>query len=118
MRPINDTITFPPVDVNWVLQLHENALVLTLGEGGFEVRRILVDPGSSADLLQMSAYKQMNYLPSALDNLERLLSGFNGATTTSLGDVVLPIQASPITLNVQFSMVDDLSPYSAIMGCA
>ncbi|RVW21391.1 hypothetical protein CK203_106924 [Vitis vinifera] len=35
-----------------------------LGEGGFEVRRILVDPGSSTDLLQMSTYKQMNYLPS------------------------------------------------------
>ena len=37
---------------------------------------------------------------------------------TSLGDVVLPVQVGPITLNVQFSMVDDLSPYNAIMGHA
>ena len=74
MHSINDTVTFPLVGPNQVLQLHENALVLTLGEGGFEVRRILVDPGSSADLLQMSTYKQMNYLPSTLENPERLLS--------------------------------------------
>ena len=118
MHSINDTVTFPLVGANQVLKPHEDSLVLILGVGGFEVRSVLVDLGNSADLLQMSAYKQMNYLPSALENLERLLSGFNGATTTSLGDVVLPIQASPITLNVQFSMVDDLSPYNAIMGFA
>ena len=118
MHSINDTVTFPLVGANQVLKPHEDSLVLILGVGGFEVRRVLVDLGNSADLLQMSAYKQMNYLPSAIENLERLLSGFNGATTTSLGDVVLPIQASPITLNVQFSMVDDLSPYNAIMGRA
>ncbi|RVW28163.1 hypothetical protein CK203_108393 [Vitis vinifera] len=62
--------------------------------------------------------RQMGYSPSALENPRRLLFGFNGATTTSLGNVVLPVQADPITLSMQFSMVDDLSPYNAIMGCA
>ena len=93
-------------------------LIITLGVGGFDVRRILVNLSSLANLLQMSAYKQMGYLPSTLKNSERLLSGFNGATITSLGNVVLPVQANPITLSMQFSMVDDLSPYNAIMGCA
>ena len=89
VRPIDGTVTFPPIDVNWVLQPHEDALVLTLRVGEFDVKRILVYPGISADLLQMSAYKQMDYSLSALENPGRLLSGFNGATTTSLGDVVL-----------------------------
>ena len=57
MRPIDDTITFPLVDLNRVLQPHEDALVLTLGVGGFNVRKVLVDLGSSTDLLQMSTYK-------------------------------------------------------------
>ena len=43
-----------PVNYNRVLQPHEDALVLTLGINGFDVRRILVDPGSSVDLLQIS----------------------------------------------------------------
>ena len=100
------------------MQLYEDALVLTLGVGEFDVRRVLVDLGSLGDLLQMSTYKQMDYSPSALENPWHLLSKFNGATTPSLGDVVLPVQAGPITLNIQFSVVNDLSPYNAIMGHA
>ena len=118
MRPVDDTITFLPIYLNRVLQPHEEALILKLGVDEFDLLRILVDPGSSTDLLQMLAYRQMGYSPSALENPGRLLSGFNGATTTSLGNVVLPVQANPITLSMQFSMVDDLSPYNAIMGCA
>ncbi|RVW31261.1 hypothetical protein CK203_082849 [Vitis vinifera] len=91
VHPVDNTITFPPINVNRVLQLHEDALILTLG--------------------------QMGYSPSNLENPGHLLSRFNGATTTSLGDVVLPIQVDPITLSVRFSMVDDLSPYNSIIGC-
>ena len=64
----------------------------------------------------MSVYRQMELLPYALENLRWILPRFNGATTTSLEDVVLPIQASPITQNMRFSMVKDLSPFNAIMG--
>ena len=64
----------------------------------------------------MSAYRQMGYSPSTLDNLDRILIGFNGASIVSMGDVILPIQASPVTLNVLFSIVEDLLPYNAIMG--
>ncbi|RVW25289.1 hypothetical protein CK203_110566 [Vitis vinifera] len=49
---------------------------------------------------------------------EWTLSGFNEASTTSLGDIVLPVQAGPVILNVQFSMVANLSPFNAILGCA
>ena len=117
MRPIDGVITFPLVDPNPVLQPHQDVLILTLGINDFDVRRILVDPGSSADLLRMSAFKQMGFTPSALENPRRILLEFNGASTISLGNIVLPIQAGPIILNVQFSMVEDLSPFNAIMGC-
>ena len=57
----------------------------------------------------------MGHLPLALENPGRVLFGFNGATTISLGYVVLPVQAGPITLNVRFSVVEDLSPFNTIM---
>ena len=56
----------------------------------------------------------MGYSPSTLKNLGHFLFGFNEVTTTSLGDIVLLVQASPVTLNIQFSVVDDLSPYNEI----
>ncbi|RVW71376.1 hypothetical protein CK203_060935 [Vitis vinifera] len=77
--------------------------------------RILINLRSSANLLQMSAYRQMGYSWSALENLGRILTRFSGASIVSLGDVILPIQADPVTLNVRFSVVEDLSPYNAIM---
>ena len=60
----------------------------------------------------------MGYSPSTLENPSCILSGFNGATTILLGDVVLFVQAKPIILNVCFSIVRDLSLYDAIMGWA
>lgn len=58
----------------------------------------------------------MGFSPSALENPNRILTCFNGASTISLGDVVLYVQAGPITLNVNFSVVEDLLPYNAIIG--
>lgn len=57
MGSIDEIITFPLVYPNWVLQPHQDALILTLGINDFDVRRILVYPGSLTDLLQMAAFK-------------------------------------------------------------
>ena len=116
VHPINGPIVFPAIDLAQVLQPHQDALVLTLGIGDFDVKRILVDPGSSTGLLQVSVVKQMGFIPSSQENLGRILSGFNGASTTSLGDVILPIQVGVVILNVLFSIVEDLSPFNAILG--
>ena len=66
MCPIDGIIIFHPINANRVLQPHEDALILTLGISGFDRRRVLIDRGSSVDLLQMSVYKQMGFLPFAL----------------------------------------------------
>lgn len=58
----------------------------------------------------------MGFSLSTLKNPKRILSGFNGASTTSIEDVVLLIQAGPVVLNVQFSIVEDLFPFNDIMG--
>ena len=116
IHPIDGTIVFPTVDPVRVLQPHRDALILALGVGDFDVKRILVDPGSSADLLQVAVIKQMGFIPSSLENPRRILSGFNGSSTTSLRDITLPVQAGPVILNVLFSVVKDLSPFNVILG--
>ena len=52
-KPIDGPISFPPVNPNRVIMAHYDALVLTLFINGFDVQRVLVDPGSEADLLQL-----------------------------------------------------------------
>ena len=116
IHPIDGTILFSTVNPARVLQPHRDALILTLGVGDYAVKRILVDPGSSADLLQVAVIKQMDFELSNLENPGRTLSGFNGSSTTSLGDVTLLVQAGPVILNVLFFVVEDLSPFNAILG--
>ncbi|KAL6321835.1 hypothetical protein AAG906_035534 [Vitis piasezkii] len=70
----------------------------------------------STDLVQASVVGHMGHGLAGLENPGRILSGFNGSSTTSLRDIVLPVQAGPVTLNVQFSVVQELSPFNVILG--
>ena len=76
----------------------------------------LVDPNSAADLLQLLAFTQMKLSPDILNSAGRILSGFNRATTTTMGDVTLLVKAGLVTKRVLFSIVEDLEPYNAIVG--
>ena len=95
---------------------HYDALVLTLCISGFDVHKVLVDPGSTVDLLQLPAFNQMKLSSQMLNLAERILFGLNDATTTTLGDIILPVQAGPITQQVLFSIVQDRGSYNCIVS--
>ena len=97
---------------------HYDALVLTLCINSFDVHRVLVDPSSTTNLLQLPAFEQMKFSLRMLNSTRQILSCFNGATTTTLGDVILPVKARLVTQRVLFSIVKDLGPYNTIMGRA
>ena len=84
----------------------------------FDVHRVLVDPGSAADLLHLPAFKQMRVPLDHLSSAGRVLSGFNGATTLTVGDIAFPVRAGLVTQQVLFSVVEDLGSYNAILGRA
>ena len=84
----------------------------------FDVHRVLIDPGSAADLLYLPALKQMRVPIDHLHSAGRVFSGFNGAITLSIGDVTFSVKAGPVKQQVLFSVVEDLRPYSAILGRA
>ena len=87
-QPMDGPISFPPINPTRVITPHYDALVLTVCINDFDVHRILVDPGSAADLLHLPAFKQMRVSIDLLHSPDRVLSGFNGATTSSIGDIV------------------------------
>ena len=82
------------------------------------MHRILVDPGSAESLLQLPAFKQMKLSLGMVNSIGKILSGFNGATTVTLGDVALDVKAGLVTQQVLFSIVEDLGPYNVIIGQA
>ena len=52
----NDDITFSERDASGIKQPHDDPLIITLGIEGFAMRRMLVDNGSSADIMYMMSY--------------------------------------------------------------
>ena len=116
VEPIDGPISFPLVNPKKVIVPHYDALVLTICINGFDVHRVLVNPGSATDLLQLSAFTQMKLSFDMLNSAERILFGLNKATTTTLGDVTLLVKAGLVTQWVLFSIVEDLGPYNAIVG--
>ena len=115
VQSIDDPISFPPLNLIRAISPHYDALMLTLCINNFDVHRLLVDLGSAADLLHLPTFQlQLDHLSSA----DRVLSGFNGATTLTVGDIFLPVKVGPVTHQVLFSVVENLGPYNGIMGWA
>ena len=116
VQPIDGPISFPPINPARVITSHYDALILTLCINNFDVHKVLIDPSSAAELLHLPAFRQMKDPLSHLSSADRVLSGFNGATTLTVGDIALSIKAGPVTQQVLFSVVEDLGPYNAIVG--
>ena len=55
-KPIDGPISFPLVNPNMVIVPYYDALVLTICISGFDVHKVLVDPGSKADFLQLPTF--------------------------------------------------------------
>ena len=115
IQPVNDPISFPPINPTRVITPHYDVLVLTLCINNFDVHRVLVNPSSATDLLHLPAFQQMKVLLDHLSSAGRILSGFNGATTLIVGDIILSVKARPVTQQVLFLVVKDLGPYNAIV---
>ena len=97
VQPIDGPVSFPPINSTQVITPHYDALILTLCINNFDVHRILVDPGSAAKLLHLPAFMQMKVPLSHLSLAGRILSGFNGSITLTVGDIALSIKAGPVT---------------------
>ena len=69
-----------------------------------------------ADLLQFLAFIQMKLSSNMLNSARRILTGFNRATTMTLGDVTLLVKARLVIHRVLFSIVKDLRPCNSIVG--
>ena len=60
------------------------------------MHRVLVNPGSVADLLQLPAFRQMNISFDRLSSAGRIIYGFNKATIVMMGDISLPVEAGSV----------------------
>uniref|UniRef100_A0A2N9FDC4 Uncharacterized protein n=1 Tax=Fagus sylvatica TaxID=28930 RepID=A0A2N9FDC4_FAGSY len=113
-------ITFTEEDARKVVHPHDDALVVTLEIAGYSTRRVLIDNGSSADIIYLTAFQQMRIGKDQLRPIETPLVGFAGTSVYPLGIISLQIVAGTYpkqaTKKVEFLVVDCPSAYNVIIG--
>ncbi|GMN20277.1 hypothetical protein TIFTF001_043053, partial [Ficus carica] len=88
--PCEHSITFHSSEATNLSRPHDDALVLTLYVSNYEVGRILVDNGSSADVLFLSTLREMGLSEFDIERSTTILTGFNGESTAAVGKIKLP----------------------------
>ena len=98
------------------IQPHDDALVVTLRIGGYDVKRVMIDQGSAAEIMYPNLYKGLGLKPENLTTYSSPLVSFKGKMVVPKGHIRLPVQIDIDVVEVDFIVVDAFSPYTAIMG--
>ncbi|XP_021770754.1 uncharacterized protein LOC110734941 [Chenopodium quinoa] len=99
-----------------VIEGHHDGLVISLPVGNCMIKRILVDNGSSANIIMLDTLKHMNIDKKNIVNKSTMLVGFSGETKKTSGEITLATCAKGINLQVKFLVIDTLSSYNMILG--
>ena len=110
------TLSFSDEDKVGTIQPYDDALVITLRIGGYDVKRVMVDLGSGAEVMYPNLYKGLNLRPEDLTAYDSPLVRFDEKVVIPRGQIRLPMQAGLEVVEVDFIVVDVYSLYTAIVA--
>ncbi|KAK3003531.1 hypothetical protein RJ639_018380 [Escallonia herrerae] len=114
------TITFSDDDSKGIKTPHNDPLVITIKAGNFDVKRVLIDNGSSTEILFHDAFEKMNIPTDRLRKMEAPLYGFSNHPVAVEGIIALPVAIgtppAQANLMLDFVVVKVPSAYNAILG--
>ena len=109
-------LSFSEEDKIETTQPHDDALLITFRIGDYNVKRVMMDGGSVAEIMYPSLYKGLKLKPEDLMPYSSPLMSFDGKLVIPKGMIRLPIQTGPEIVEVNFIVVNTYSPYTAIVG--
>ena len=112
---IQPALSFSNKDKIGTIQPHDDALVVTLKIGGYDVKRVMMDQGSGVEIMYPNLYKGLNLRLDDLIVYNSPLVSFDGKVVIPKGQIRLPVQAGSEVREVDFIVVNAYSPYTAIV---
>jgi hypothetical protein len=113
-------ITFTEEEFKQKSVNHNDAMVIEVNIAGWVIRKILVDNGSSADILFFKTFEKMNLRQHMLHPPEYPLQGFEGKPIKPVGKVSLLVSFGDLdnakTETLTFDVVDIYHPYLTIFN--
>ena len=102
-------MSFNEADAKGVKQPYNDPLVIMLNIEGFNTKRILVDNGSSADIIYLLAFQQLKLDPKRMAHL-------NPPSSVSVETIIVGTHSRQLTRQLDFLVVDCSSSYNVIIG--
>ena len=90
--------------------------MINLQIGGYDVKRVMVDQGSTVEIMYPDLYKWLSLRSEDLTPYSSPLVSFEGKVIIPKGQIKLPVQIGSETVEVDFIVVDAYSPYTAIVA--
>ena len=104
---------FSDEDKIGTIQPHDDSLVITLQIGGYDVKRVIVDQGSAAEIMYPDLYKGLNLKAEDLTPYSSPLVSFERKIIIPNGQIRLLVQTGSEVVEVNFIVVD---AYTAIVA--
>ncbi|VFQ76806.1 unnamed protein product [Cuscuta campestris] len=115
-----EPIVFTDRDLPPTGEDHNDPLVITMDINGVDVARVLVDTGSSVNILYLETFQKLRLCRTQLEPLKTPLSGFTGDTVEAEGSIVLPVELGSgektVWKKMRSIVVDIKCVHNAILG--
>ena len=98
------------------IQPHDDAMMITFRIWRYDVKRVMVDQGSAAEIMYPDLYKGLNLRAEDLTPYNSPLVSFEGKIITPNGQIRLPMQTDSEVVEVDFIVVVAYSAYTAIVA--
>ncbi|XP_050900009.1 uncharacterized protein LOC127106743 [Lathyrus oleraceus] len=95
---------------------HNFALHISANCQGDSLSNILIDTGSSLNVMPKSTLLKLKYKGGQMRHSGIIVKAFNGSRKTVIGEVDLPIGIGPHVFQITFQVMDIVPAYSCLLG--
>uniref|UniRef100_A0A1S4CT45 Uncharacterized protein n=1 Tax=Nicotiana tabacum TaxID=4097 RepID=A0A1S4CT45_TOBAC len=114
-RMTENTLAFSEKDLETLTEPHNDALVISFLLSNVQIKRVLINPGSSANVIRSKVVEQLELLNQVVP-ASRVLHGFNMAGEITKGEIVLPVDVSSTVQNTKFHVIITDMRYNTLLG--
>ncbi|XP_070054410.1 uncharacterized protein [Nicotiana tomentosiformis] len=109
------TLSFNDEEAEGISQPHNDALVISILVNKIQVKRVLIDLGSSTNIIRSRVVEQLG-LQDQIVPAARVLNGFNMASETTKGEIILPVNIAGTIQETKFHVIEGDMRYNTLFG--
>ncbi|RDX78461.1 hypothetical protein CR513_41266, partial [Mucuna pruriens] len=95
---------------------HNQPLHISVKCGGYMIARVLIDNGSSLNVLPKVTLDKLTPMDAQLRASSIVVRAFDGSKREVMGEISLPFLIGPVLFNIDFQVMDIRPAYSCLLG--